>query len=145
MGGTMLGERVPVDMTEAAPRVQERSSVERTSYAPAAADDKEVIYPHFGPRMQVIVVLRQPDRVYRLRGTLAISLRQEDGGVVCAYHRRLPVLGYGENPSEAISDFCEMFDVQYRGLVDCDQSDLSEGAQEARRTFEALVEDISPR
>lgn len=140
-----MGERVPVDTTEAAPRVQERAPAERSSYAPAVAEEAaQVIYQPFGPKMQVLVVIRQPERVYRLRGTLIIELRQEDGEI-CAYHRRLPIVGYGLDAGEAINDFAEMFDAQYRGLVECDEGELSEGALQARRHFEALVEDVHPR
>jgi len=144
MGATMLSEPLVIDATEAAPHRQARASGERISYAPAVAEQpRQVIYKPFGPKMQVLVVIRQPERIYRLKGTLVIDLEQEEDGV-CASHRTLPVMGYGGSAAEAIADFAEMFDAQYRGLVEeSDAEELSAGGRQARRQLEALVEDIS--
>ena len=92
------------------------------------------------PRMRVAPIVSVPDRRYELQHNLIIHIWYHKDNSVEAVHKSLPVSGYGESPAEALSDFAEMFDVQYRGLVeDATENELSPGALKARQEFERYV------
>lgn len=114
------------------------------SYVPAyCSAPRALIFQPFGPRMQVSVILRAGDRVYKLRGPLVINIEYLEDGTVFATHRDLPVHGYGETLNEALESFGAGFDLQYRSLVDePDPAQLTPHALELGRKLRAFVGSI---
>ncbi len=62
-----------------------------------------------------------------------------EGGMVEASNEKLAVFGIGQNRAEAEAEFWEMFDLQYRALVQCDPNLLTEEACNVRHHFENLI------
>lgn len=80
-------------------------------------------------------------RMYFLRGAFMLQLLEEDG-VSIARSDLLSLDGYGGSAKEAIDDFCESFDVQYRALVEAEESELSPGALAVRAAIRKVVDRI---
>lgn len=93
------------------------------------------------PGMQVVPAVTASGRRYRLGQNLILRVTYHADGTVEVRHRSLPVMGIGDTLQEARTDFSEMFDVQYRGLVEeSDEEELSTGALAARRELLRYVQ-----
>lgn len=136
-----------VDASDVA-RPSERPRRVEPRFEPAGCD---VIYvPFEGPRMSFQVTLRSGPRVYRLRGAFAIKLEYLGDGTVFASHENLPVHGYGRSVDDALQSFSEMFDLQWRELVEIDEPEvrLTSGARRDRERLQSIVqnvEELEPR
>lgn len=93
--------------------------------------------PANGPRVFVVNAIQGPSRRFDLRKALMVSVTYDEG--VSISHSTLPVHGYGDTWDEALADFSEMFEVQYEGLVECEVSQLTPAAAQARRELQSLV------
>ncbi len=71
---------------------------------------------------------------------LIITLKTR-GGYVMATSGNLQCTGFGDNGHEAIKAFFEMFEVQWKALVECDPKELTAGAKRTRRAF---IDAVSP-
>lgn len=81
--------------------------------------------------------------VYYLRKDFCIIVVYGKSGNVQVAHEELPVTGFGITLEEAIQDFCDMFDVQYQGLVNVNsENDLTRDAKRARKLFLEIVEGV---
>ena len=58
------------------------------------------------------------------------------GGVMVT-HPELPCSGYGRRPQEAIEEFCERFELQWKALVGCSPEDLTLDAQITSERFQS--------
>jgi len=77
----------------------------------------------------------------------------EDGSIFIS-HPRLPVHGYGENIDVAFDSYRRMYQLQWRNLVESDESTLTsharklragfllEGSNELRDSSESMVEEV---
>lgn len=92
-----------------------------------------------GPRLSQQVVVASSRRLFRLAGPISVSLEYLDEGTVFASHAQLPVHGYGKTFAEALDGFCEMFDSQYRDLVEAPDAQLTPHARRERAKLEAIV------
>ncbi len=61
------------------------------------------------------------------------------GDTVIASHVETNCIGAGATVPEALSEFCEMFEVQWASLVECPETELTAGAMRVRETFLALA------
>lgn len=111
--------------------------VETEPYTSAEAKRSTLIYSG-GPAWQLQTVICVGERRYQLAGIFAIDLEYDVDGVF-ASHKRLPVSGFGETLDKALEAFCEAFDYQYRGLVEDDESSLTEDAKRHRQALKAVV------
>lgn len=118
-------------------RVKHRSD----GFAPA---DGPQVRP-LGPPMRIFVQIAAHGRVYCLSRAFAVTLKRLDDGTVFASHATLPVYGYGETVNVALRSFQEMFDVQYRSLVDGSVDDLAPRARVVREDFRGVVERVVVR
>lgn len=95
----------------------------------------------WAPFMHLRVAIEAAGRLYLLRGAFVLSVSEEDGLTV-ARHNRLGLEGLGDTAEQAIDDFCQNFDRQYRDLVECDENGLSAGARAIRRCLCDVVEHV---
>ena len=113
------------------------------SLFPAPAAHTEIIYPvRDGARLMIVSSVEGPTRIFELKKTLALKVEYTDEGVFVE-HRKLALVGYGENLREALSELCEMFEVQWGALVEGDPDELTEGARIAADKFRAFAEPVS--
>lgn len=99
----------------------------------------ELHFASFSPRMQVVIFIEAEKRVYRLREPFVILLEELDDGTIFASHRVLPVHGYGASTSDALEAFDVMFDVQWRNVVERDDSALTANAKIAKAALKSVV------
>ncbi|GMV15497.1 MAG: hypothetical protein AMXMBFR56_37210 [Polyangiaceae bacterium] len=117
----------------------------KETYAAASPGaSTHLIFP--GPRMQVRTQIAVGERRYDLKDVFVIDLEymEEDDQVqVFASHRTLPVHGYGADQPEALRDFCEVFDFQWRHLVDVPEESLTPGGKRRRQAMLNAVEKVA--
>lgn len=90
------------------------------------------------PRLFFLNRIVGPSRLFQLRKSIGVSIREEEDGTSVA-HSTLPVQGFGMTLKEALQDLQEMFEVQYLALVECDISELAPGTERVRSEFETYV------
>lgn len=79
--------------------------------------------------------------IYYFRKDFTIIVTFGKTGEVQVVHDELPVMGHGATYEEATAEFCDMFDVQYQGLVNINPEEKLYGdAKKARKLFIELVE-----
>lgn len=114
-----------------------------------AADggDDDLVWVPFarGPRLSMYVAIDTPRRTYVLKGTFGVHLEYFEDGTVYAEHRRIPVHGDGRSVKEALTEFANMFDAQYRTLVEVDEAKLTAHAKGIRAQLLELVADVHDR
>ena len=125
------------DVTDASQVLRERLP-ERPSYGHQSTSIVNVIYPAPRPRIMVRTFLHGPTRKFVFKKTFVIRLEDSEHGVL-ASHPGLRCSGSGKTTREAISEFCEMFEVQWEALVDCALDELTAGARRVREEFLAIA------
>src|SRR5260221_9658124 len=139
---TMAMARISEEVTEAGDCETSASKpAGPPSYVPTLPIGSRLVFP--GPKMRVQTRIVWRDRHYALRGIFAIEFREVDGGIVLATHRQLPVHGHGSSQEEAIEAFCEAFDLQWRSLVEVDETSLTSGGRDRRRAMQAAAERVT--
>lgn len=96
-----------------------------------------------GPKMQLRVFVETPTRRYALRGAFMVMLESLEDNVVFASNADLQVSGYGESAKEALEDFSRSFDLQYRELVEKDESALTAGGRDRRQALKDVVDSVT--
>jgi hypothetical protein len=119
-----------------APLVAEQPEFRSTSHDSAST----VIYPVY-PRMHLQVSIEAGSRRYCLREALALRHREDDGMTVVR-SPSLSIDGLGSSYVEAVADFCENFDAQYRALAEERDETLSPGALSIAQALRAAVERV---
>lgn len=113
-------------------------------YSPANQEPcLKLVFP--GPRMQLQAVIVTPERSFLLKGMFVVQLSYLEDGTVFASHRELPVHGYGPNQKAALAAFSEMFDVQWRNLVEVAETALTAGGLRRRKALVDAVAAVAER
>jgi hypothetical protein len=130
------------DVRSSMPDLREPTRLdEGEPYAPAFRTELRM-HAFRGPRVNFVPSIQAGERIYRLRGTFVIHLEYQDDGSVHAVHPTLPLFGFGRSIDEAMADFNDYFDAQYRDLVESDEALLADDALVVRRRLLAVVESI---
>lgn len=84
-------------------------------------------------------------RKYIFKKKLIITIEDFIANEVLASSDKLAIFGCGKNKSidSALKNFNELFDFQYRNLVECPEETLTKDALVLRQTFLDLVEKVS--
>lgn len=143
-----MSEPMLLDVTEATParsRCRSRSHSSRPEEVSlAGAEHSCITYWLSGPRVGLQWAIEASGRRYHLRELLAVSFKYMSGGIVVASKSDVGVHAHGRSVLEALEAFCEMFDSQYRELVECPEDELTPYAMQFRRKFLQLVEGVEP-
>jgi len=130
------------DTTVADAQPAPRAAQAASGYCLAEPESRCAVVFVAAPRLRLEVVVDLPHVLYRLRAPLRVDVSVLADGMLEASNARLAVYGAGRDESEALSEFCEMFDLQYRALVPCEPDSLTDEARDVRRHFEALVSEV---
>ena len=126
------------DVTFASPLGADPTTGQVELYASAEQPSHQCTLVYPGPRMRLTTSVQVPGRRYELRGMFVVQIDHLEDSVF-ATHRDLPVHGYGRDQKDALSAFCEMFDMQYRSLVEEDENNLTPGGIQRRQALRDVV------
>lgn len=79
------------------------------------------------------------NRTFKLNQPIKLEIETDEPDVIWLHHRESALQGFGDTLELAAVDFCEMFEMQYEGLVECDISYIHWSALNLRSVLIALV------
>lgn len=92
-----------------------------------------------GPKMALASTMSVDSRTLIFTKPLRVELEYGEDGIVFATHRSLPASGYGRDWREALRAFERSLLMQWRMLVECDESELAPSALKRRQALERAV------